>query len=155
MAKDSKTAGVIAPPPIIFLALLLAGVELDVLVPAPFLNDVVQAVLGSALIAMALGLVGWCIWLFRRAETPVEPYKPTRHLVESGPYGWSRNPIYLALVVAFLGAAFAIDTLWLFALAPLLVAALHWGVILREERYLDELFGEAYGAYCQKVRRWI
>jgi protein-S-isoprenylcysteine O-methyltransferase Ste14 len=155
MATDKKTAGIIAPPPIIFLALLLAGVELDVQLPAPFLNDVVQAVVGSALIITALSLVGWCVWLFRRAETPVEPYKPTLHLVESGPYGWSRNPIYLALVVAFVGAAFAIDTLWLFALIPGLVSALQWGVILREERYLNELFGDAYGAYCQKVRRWI
>ena len=155
MSKDGKTAGVIAPPPIIFLALLLAGVEMDVLVPAPFLNDVVQAVLGSALIASALGLAGWCIWLFRRAETPVEPYKPTLHLVEGGPYRFTRNPIYLALVVAFLGAAFAIDTLWLFGLLPVLVAALHWGVIRREERYLMGLFGEAYLAYCNKVRRWI
>jgi protein-S-isoprenylcysteine O-methyltransferase Ste14 len=155
MATDKKTAGVIAPPPIIVLALLLAGVELDVLVPLPFLDGTVQTILGVGLIVPAFGLIVWCAWLLRKSGTKVETWQPTLKLAESGPYGWTRNPIYLAMVVGFLGAAFAVDTLWLLALWPVLIATLHWGVILREERYLDGLFGEAYGAYCQKVRRWI
>jgi protein-S-isoprenylcysteine O-methyltransferase Ste14 len=155
MAESKKTAGVIAPPPIVVLALLLAGVELDVLFPAPFLNDVVQTILGVGLIVPALGLIGWCAWLFRKSGTNVETWQPTLKLVDSGPYGLTRNPIYLAMVVGFLGAACAVDTLWLMMLWPVLIATLHWGVIRREERYLADLFGEAYIAYCRKVRRWV
>ncbi len=155
MSKNEPTAGVIAPPPIIVLGLLLIGVELDVLMPAPFLPGLVQAVLGVALIVPALCLIGRCAWLFRRKGTNVETWQPTLELVETGPYCITRNPIYLAMAIGFLGAACAIDTLWLLALWPVLVAVLHWGVIRREERYLHGLFGENYQRYCRKVRRWI
>jgi protein-S-isoprenylcysteine O-methyltransferase Ste14 len=155
MTEKKATAGVIAPPPIIVLGLLLIGVELDVLMPAPFLPDAVQYVLGGALIVIALALIVWCAWLLRKAGTNVETWQPTLKLVEHGPYGLTRNPIYLAMAVGFLGAACVIDTLWLLALWPPLVAVLHWGVIRREERYLDGLFGEAYRTYCQRVRRWF
>ena len=155
MHSPNETAGVIAPPPIIVLALLLGGVELDALWPAPFLDETVQYVLGALLIAPAVALAIWAIVLFRRQKTQVEPWRPTTALVLTGPYLRTRNPMYLAMVTVFAGLGFAIDTLWLFALLPVLVAVLHYGVIRREERYLEGLFGDDYLTYCARVRRWL
>ena len=155
MTEEPKNAGAIAPPPIIVLVLLLAGVELDARVPAPFLGTVVQTVLGVMFIVPAVALAFWAIRLFRRSGTQVEPWKPSTALVIEGPYRYTRNPMYLAMTLLFAGLGFAIDTFWLFALLPLLVAALHFGVVRREERYLEGLFGVPYRDYCNTVRRWI
>ncbi|MBT5435076.1 MAG: isoprenylcysteine carboxylmethyltransferase family protein [Alphaproteobacteria bacterium] len=155
MTEEPRNAGVIAPPPIIVLVALLAGVELDALLPAPFLGPVVQTVLGVAFIVPGVALAFWAIRRFRKSGTEVEPWKPNTALVIEGPYRFTRNPMYLALALLFAGLGFAIDTLWLFALLPLLVATLHYGVIRREEHYLEGLFGEPYRDYCTKVRRWI
>jgi len=155
MAKQQDTPGVIAPPPLIVVGHLLVGFGLDALWPEPFLGAQAQWLLGCVLIAPPVVLALWCVWLFRRANTAVEPWHPSTALVTSGPYRFSRNPIYLAMVVAFAGLACAIDSLWLLALLPLLVLALDRGVIAREEPYLARRFGEVYAAYRRKVRRWI
>ena len=132
MARKGDTPGVIAPPPLIALGHLLVGLGLDALWPLPFLGVPVQWVLGIGFVAPAVALALWCVWLFRRADTAVEPWQPSTALVTSGPYRYSRNPIYLALVVAFAGLACAIDSLWLAALLPVLVLVLDRGVIGRE-----------------------
>jgi len=155
MSEKGKTAGVIAPPPIIVLALLLAGVELDRIWPASFLNAPAQIAAGVVLIVPAIALALWAIRLFRRKGTEVEPWKPSTALVIEGPYTKTRNPMYLAMVTLFAGLALAIDSLWLVALCPVLVLVLHYGVIRREERYLEGLFGDDYRAYCRRVRRWV
>jgi len=155
MPQDRDTPGVIAPPPAIALAHLLAGLGLDALWPAPFLPAAAQWALGAALILPGAALALWCVWLFRRSRTAVEPWRPSTALVTEGPYRWSRNPIYVGLVAVFLGTACAVDSLWLLALAPLLVLALDRGVIAREEPYLERRFGEGYRTYCDHVRRWL
>ena len=155
MTEPPDTPRVIAPPPLIALGHLLVGLGLDALWPLPFLNGPVQWVLGAVLMAPAVALALWCVWLFRRADTAVEPWQPSTALVTAGPYRLSRNPIYLALGVAFAGLACAIDSLWLVAMLPLLVLALDRGVIAREEPYLERRFGEPYRAYRKRVRRWL
>ncbi|MBC6441084.1 MAG: isoprenylcysteine carboxylmethyltransferase family protein [Rhodospirillales bacterium] len=155
MSEERKTASVIAPPPIIVLLLLLAGLELDRIWPAPFLDDTVQYVLGAVFIVPAIGLALWAVRCFGHKKTAVEPWHPSTALVTEGPYKHTRNPMYLAMVTLFLGLGFALDTLWLLAVWQVLVATLHWGVIRREERYLEGLFGEDYRAFCRQVRRWL
>lgn len=155
MSRQTDTPGVIAPPPLIALGHLLVGLGLDAFWPLPFLDAPAQWVLGVGFVAPAVALALWCIWLFRRADTAVEPWQPSTALVTAGPYRFSRNPIYLALVVAFAGLACAIDSLWLVALLPVLALVLDRGVIGREEPYLQGRFGEAYRGYCRRVRRWI
>ena len=155
MTEARDTPGVIAPPPLIVAVHLLVGLGLDALWPAPFLGSVVQWLLAVLLIAPAVVLALWCLLLFRRAGTAVEPWHPSTVLVTGGPYRFSRNPIYLAMVVAFAGLACAIDSLWLLALLPVLVLALDRGVIAREEPYLARRFGVAYRDYCDRVRRWL
>ncbi|MFC4351709.1 methyltransferase family protein [Fodinicurvata halophila] len=154
---DRETAGVIAPPPLIFVSILAAGLATDFLVyrmptGLPLLpRGLVSVVLTGLAILIVLAA-----WLhFRRAGTPVEPWRTSTALVTDGIYGWSRNPMYLAMVLFYLAIALAVNSLvTMLFLLPLLVL-LHYGVIRREERYLERKFGAAYRSYRQRVRRWI
>ncbi len=85
----------------------------------------------------------------------MEPWKPTTTIIRTGPYGWSRNPIYVAMTVASAGIAILANSLWMLALLVPTVAVVHYGVVLREERYLEARFGDAYREYRASVRRWI
>jgi protein-S-isoprenylcysteine O-methyltransferase Ste14 len=85
----------------------------------------------------------------------VSPYKPTSALVVDGPYRYSRNPIYLADALIYIGISVVIDTLWPILLLPIALAVLQQGVIAREERYLERKFGDQYRQYQASVRRWL
>ena len=90
-----------------------------------------------------------------KARTHFDPYKPTKRLLTQGVYSVSRNPMYLALNGLAIGIALAVNSVWMLAtLLPALVV-LRTGVIAREERYLDGLFGEEYRRYSSRVRRWL
>lgn len=155
--SDRDTAGVIAPPPLIFVSILAAGLAIDFLVyrMPTGLTPLPRGVSGVALTGLAI-LIVLAAWLrFRRAGTPVEPWRTSTTLVTDGIYGWTRNPMYLAMVLFYLAIALAVDSLvTILFLMPLLVL-LHYGVIRREERYLERKFGESYRIYKQRVRRWI
>lgn len=150
--------GVIAPPPLIFLGYLIAGIALEYLVvrtqgldmPGSLRWTVVALFLlaGGGLIAAALGR-------FKAAGTPAPPWQPTTAFVVQGVYRWTRNPMYLGMTLAYLGltvAANAPVALWLFI--PLIMT-IHYGVIAREERYLADKFGVPYANYAHNVPRWL
>jgi protein-S-isoprenylcysteine O-methyltransferase Ste14 len=149
------TPQVIAPPPLIFLAFVLVGYLLHWLWPLPFAIGVVYDILGVVLIVLPIAIAIWARNLFIRAGTNVEPYKPTTAIVDKGPFAYSRNPLYLCLFVLYLGIALLIGSLWLVLLAVPLFFIMLYGVILREERYLEAKFGETYLAYKRRVRRWL
>lgn len=151
----SDTAGVIAPPPLLAAGALLLGYLLDLARPVPMLPEPAQYVIGAVLIVPAVALGASGVLCFRRAGTHVEPYKPTTALVSDGPYRWSRNPLYVALLLAYAGTAIAVDSAWMLALILPLFLTLRYGVVAREERYLERKFGEAYLAYKAMVRRWL
>jgi protein-S-isoprenylcysteine O-methyltransferase Ste14 len=158
MTETRDTAGVIAPPPLIALAALLLGLALDWLMPAFLLTVLltldVRIVLGVLLAAVggALAIAGRNT--FVRNRTAVNPYRASSALVVSGIYDYVRNPMYvgLAFLLAGLGIGFASD--W--TLVMLVVAALviHFGVVKREERYLEAKFGDAYRQYRARVPRY-
>jgi hypothetical protein len=75
--------------------------------------------------------------------------------VTTGPFRWSRNPLYLANLIIYVGTTLVVDALWPFVLLVPLIALLEWGVIRREERYLSRKFGAPYDAYRARVRRWL
>ena len=148
-------AQVVGHPPLIYLAGILVGLGLDAIWPAPQLTAAVQYVLGGALFLAGLAIVLACAWTFRRAGTTVPTGTPTTALVIHGLYRHSRNPIYVALTLAYLGIAAAVDSPWFLAtLVPVLVI-MRYGVIAREERYLEAKFGQAYRDYKAQVRRWL
>jgi protein-S-isoprenylcysteine O-methyltransferase Ste14 len=156
---DSRdTAGVIAPPPVIALAVLLAGLALDRLSPIGVTGALfprsIRFTIGGALIVAAAWAVARALGRFRRAGTPPEPWKPTTALVVRGIYKRTRNPIYQAFGLFVLGVAFATTSDWIFLLAPIGALVMHVGVVRREERYLAAKFGDDYRAYREAVPRY-
>lgn len=156
MSGDApEHSGVIAPPPLIYAASLALGLLLESLAPSALLKTIYARGLGASLIVLGLALMGFGLLAMRRAATAVNPYTATTALVTDGPFRYSRNPLYLALTLVYLGIAFLAGTLWPFALLPAVFLIMHWGVIAREERYLESKFGERYRQYKARVRRWL
>ena len=156
MAIGGKdTPQVIAPPPLIFLAFILIGFLLYWLRPLPFAIGVAYDILGVILIVVPIAIAIWARNLFIQSGTNVEPYKPTTAIVDKGPFAYSRNPLYLCLFVLYFGISLLIGNLWLPILAVPMFLIMFYGVILREERYREAKFGEAYLAYKRRVRRWL
>lgn len=149
------TAGVIAPPPLIFLAALILGWLLDRVVPLPVLPAGLAPWLGGALALGAIAIGVSAVREMRRARTAIDPYRPTTALVLTGPFARSRNPIYVGLTTLALGLSLLANTLWCLLLLVPAVLAVRYGVIAREEAYLERRFGQAYRAYCDTTPRWI
>lgn len=154
-----RTAGVIAPPPLLFLGALALGLLVDSVVPAPLIpggsHVWFRALVGGVFIAAGAVLVLAAKKRFGRAGTPARPWKPSSALVTDGPFVFTRNPMYLAMTAIYFGLCVVIGSFWgLVMLVPLLVLV-DRAVIQREERYLTGLFGEPYTAYCKRVRRWL
>ena len=158
MTDGRKTAGVIAPPPLIFLGFLLAGWGLSRAMGGPDglgLEPQVRRIAAFVLIIGGLLLEGAAAGQFRRLGTPMEPWKPTTALSTNGLYRFSRNPIYVGFALMYLGFAVAMDSLVALAfLLPCLIVVDRF-VIQREERYLAAKFGAEYEAYRARVRRWL
>lgn len=142
-------------PPLIYLASMALGLVLHRVWPRPLVSDVTLATLGGALVVAALLLFGASVQRFRAAGTPVPARKPTTAIVRSGPYRFTRNPIYLAFSLLQLGIAAWVNSWWLVATLAAAVAIIHWVVVPREERYLEARFGSAYLDYKASVRRWL
>lgn len=141
-------------PPFVFLLAILAGVVLDRGWPISLPATPGRLVVGAACMVAAALLFTLTRRAMAKAGTPVPGNKPTVAIVHSGPFRYSRNPIYLAFVLLHLGFALAYNSAWL--LVTLVPAVLVIRVVIRrEERYLEERFGDAYLAYKATVRRWI
>jgi protein-S-isoprenylcysteine O-methyltransferase Ste14 len=151
--RDSP--GVLAPPPLIYLAGLGAGLLLDALLSSASLPAAVRWPVGALLVVGGFSLMATFVGAFRRAQTNVDPWKPTTAIVTDGPYRFTRNPGYLGMAVVFGGIAVLADAPWAFLLLPPTAAVIDRGVIAREERYLEGKFGEEYLAYKARARRWL
>jgi protein-S-isoprenylcysteine O-methyltransferase Ste14 len=110
---------------------------------------------GGAIFAIAFTLAIWAIVTIRKAGTRVETYKPTTTIVVNGPYRFTRNPIYLGMVLGQIGVAVAFDSLWILAALVLFYLVIRYGVIAREEAYLERKFDDVYLGYKSRVRRWL
>jgi protein-S-isoprenylcysteine O-methyltransferase Ste14 len=149
-----QTAGVIAPPPLLFLGPLLGGLLLDRLLPMPRLPRPVRLA-GLPLLAAGMSLAGWFLVTMRRGGTPVDPYEPSTALVVDGPFRHTRNPAYVGLTLFYAGVALLAGGRWPWLFLPGVIATIDRGVIQREERYLEERFGTEYREYRRQVRRWL
>jgi len=156
MSDTADTANVIIRPPIAWALGVLAALALQWLLPLRFMPAAVPARwVGGAVFATALALFAWAIVTITRAGSNVPTNMPTTAIVDTGPYRFSRNPIYLGMFFGFVGLAIAFDSLWLLvALVPFALVIRH-GVVPREEAYLERKFGHAYRRYCSHVRRWL
>ena len=148
-------AGVLAPAPVFFGIATAAGLLLEWLFPTSVLSFQYAAAIGVALVAASVALVLFAVLPLRRARTAFDARKATTSLVTSGSFRFSRNPTYLSLALLQVGLGFSFHSLWVIITAIAAVAVTHWGVVLREERYLDRKFGEEYRRYVASVRRWL
>ena len=142
-------------PPLVFLTSLVSGAVMHLAMPLPFLPATLAVALGVPLVALAIALFSYSVAQFRAAGTPVPARKPTTVIVRTGPYRFSRNPIYLAFSVFQLGIAIWANSVWLLATLVGAVALIHYVVIRREEQYLERKFGAQYLDYTASVRRWL
>ena len=160
MTERLDSAGVRFPPPLLFVAGFLAGLALDrwvydfPLAGASAIRPML-ATLGWFFAGTAFALVGWAFATFLRARTAIIPHRPASQLVRAGPYRYTRNPMYVSLVLLYTGLALVFDTAWPLVVLPFVVTALHVLVIAREEAYLARAFGGAYVEYTREVRRWL
>lgn len=157
MSADSKDhANVIMIPPLLFVPSLVLGWLLHQWRPIRILPELtVTTIAGWGLVIISIGLVIWAVREFRIATEPVNVYQPTNTIVPSGPYEFSRNPMYLAMAILYLGITVLVNSLWLLILLLPALWLVHYGVIIREEHYLQEKLGDEYARYKAKVRRWL
>ena len=149
------TPGVVAPPPFIYLGSMLAGGLIYWGWPLEIVPGWRPLWIGIALIALSFVITGLTFREFGRAKTSVSPYEPTEALITTGPFGHSRNPLYVGATVFQLGVAAALNSAWILGLVVPVLVVMNIGVIAREERYLERRFGDAYLEYKSRVRRWI
>jgi protein-S-isoprenylcysteine O-methyltransferase Ste14 len=150
--------GVRFPPPLLFVAGFAAAWIVDRRVLPLHLTQTGEGFLsdvGVVLVVVGLVLMGWGLITFKRARTAIIPYHSASSLVTTGPYRFTRNPMYTGLTIAYVGGALLVNSAWPLILLPEVLVVLLVTVIAREERYLGDAFGSEYAAYCARVRRWL
>jgi protein-S-isoprenylcysteine O-methyltransferase Ste14 len=145
------------PVPWVFVLTYLLGVVLEhvhhgTISPTAAL---ISTTAGAVLFAVGAVIAGWGLVLFGKAKTTTVPGKLSGKLVTWGPYRFSRNPMYVGLVLAYLGEAGLLKQIWPVVLLPFTVAYINWTVIPVEEAKLEEAFPDEYKQYRLQVRRWF
>lgn len=153
--SQHETAGVIAPPPLLFVGGLALGQLVHKAVPRGFVPQRWRVPLGVALVGGGGALAGWAFTTMRRAHTSPEPWRPTTAIVMHGPFRYTRNPIYVAFTLIYVGLAAWRNSLATLLLLPAVLTVLRRGVIEREEAYLERRFGDEYMQYKARARRWV
>ncbi len=154
---NTQPVRVIAPPPLIYLSFLAAGIALHFL--GTPLRIFPESWLGHAagwpVFELALLVAIWVVRTFSGAGEDIRIEKPTNALVSNGPFRFSRNPMYVALILVYLIISLILNTFWPLVFLPGALLLMYFGVIKREEAYLEGLFGQDYRQYRDRVRRWL
>jgi protein-S-isoprenylcysteine O-methyltransferase Ste14 len=154
----TETAHPLVRPPLLFPACLILGVVLDRVLPLPFSlpeTTLIRWTAGSGLIVVGVVIFAAGIRNFFRARTPVPGNRPVRELVTSGIHGLSRNPIYVGMFLIYAGIGVAALSPWALVIMLPIAIIMRYGVVAREEAYLERRFGDAYRYYKARVRRWL
>ena len=158
MAEPKDHPHVIAFPPLIFLGAQVLSWGLGIVMPWQWLPPAFSTLalafgVTDCLLAAFIALSA--VAAFKRAGTHVEPHKPALVLVEDGPYRFTRNPMYVGLLLMHVGFSFIFSLDWGLIVLPLFWFVLHKGVVLREEAYLLNKFGQPYADFLTRTRRWL
>jgi protein-S-isoprenylcysteine O-methyltransferase Ste14 len=153
--STSDTAHVLILPPLLYGASFVIGLLLHWGFPVHILPTTLARGIGVVCVLVSFPLALMTLRVLSRAHTPVDPRKPTTALVTEGPFRTSRNPIYGALTLLYVGVALLINALWILLLVVPVLVVIRYGVIAREEAYLARKFGDAYRQYTAQVRRWL
>jgi len=150
-------AGVHFPPPFVYVIGILVAWLLGRWIAWPITTGAsgTRKLAAAILVLVFLALFVGALSAFRRARTTLIPNKPATAFVTRGPYGFTRNPMYLSLVALYVAVALWLNSWWAFVLLPVVVFVIDRAVIAREERYLGAAFPTEYSAYRSRVRRWL
>jgi protein-S-isoprenylcysteine O-methyltransferase Ste14 len=155
MQEDKTGASVKFPPPLAFFLTILVAYGIHQIWPLEVGSYTAVFYVGVVFAAVGLAIALSAVIGLRKARTSVEPWKPTSSILQSGIYGYSRNPIYAAFSIVTIGIGCILNSLWI--ILSLLPGSLvvYLIAIKKEEQYLAAKFGDEYLAYKSKVRRWI
>lgn len=157
METKKDHPGVYFPPPFLYVAVFLFSVLLEKMINInrSFFESTFASIASLLFIIAGFAFMLPALIKFFQTKNTLIPNKPATSLETSGIYSFSRNPMYLGLLLIYIGMAFFIGNWWTFILVPMLVILINKLIIIKEERYLERSFGPAYVDYRKKVRRWI
>jgi protein-S-isoprenylcysteine O-methyltransferase Ste14 len=155
MGERADSPGVRVPPPLLYAVAIVGGLLLNRRWPLPIGAGTFGRVFGALLIAAWAALTAISFQSFWRMHTSIVPIRPATVLVSSGPYRFTRNPMYVGLAFLTMAAGLLVDSWWPALLLVPTLTLVRQFVILPEERYLRRRFGDEYGAYTRHVRRWL
>jgi protein-S-isoprenylcysteine O-methyltransferase Ste14 len=142
-------------PPMIYLGAAIVGVLAQRLIPLPWFGGELVKVLGAALAVAAIALDLATFAAFRKHKTTILPHRGATTLITTGPFAWSRNPIYLSNTALVFGAGLFFGNLWLVVMTFVAAVITQKLAIEREEKHLSAKFGAAWEGYAARVRRWV
>jgi protein-S-isoprenylcysteine O-methyltransferase Ste14 len=146
------------PPPWVFILAYLAGGTvqrfLPIVIPSPDLAWIIR-VAGFVFVAVGIAIAFSAVGIFRKAKTTIVPHETPSTLVISGPYRFTRNPMYVGLTLVYLGVAGTRNEIWPVIVLPLVLAYINFLVIPVEEKNLRGVFGDEYQNYGERVGRWL
>jgi protein-S-isoprenylcysteine O-methyltransferase Ste14 len=153
---ETDRANAIVRPPIALALSFFVGLGIDWLYPVPFVPPTVpRGWIGGAVFVAGFALLIWAIATIRAAGSQVETTKPTTAIVTDGPYRFTRNPIYIGMFFGLVGLAIGFNSLWVLVMLLPFYLTIRYGVVAREEAYLERKFGSDYLGYKSRVRRWL
>jgi protein-S-isoprenylcysteine O-methyltransferase Ste14 len=155
MTARSDNPGVRFPPPLWYALAVLLGVILDRRWPLPIAAGPLTTITATVFLVGWMAIAFPSIGRFRRSKTSILPIRPAEALVLSGPYHYTRNPMYVSLALLTIACGLFLATWWVLVLLVPTLAIVQQLVILPEERYLRRRFGTDYEAYTRRVRRWL
>ena len=153
--STAVSAGARLHPPALFMGFLMAGFLLQRLFPFKILPGGIARSAGLTLAVSGFALMMRAVRTMRAAGTPVEPYRPSTTLVTTGPYQYTRNPIYIGMTLLYAGLSTLVNAVWPLLLLPSALFLVTKGMVEKEEQYLEQRFGDRYRQYKEHVRRWL
>jgi protein-S-isoprenylcysteine O-methyltransferase Ste14 len=146
---------IVALPPVLFAGCAVIGTIVHLFFPVRVLWYPISLLIGMLLALASMALAVWAQREMKAAGTNVRPDRPSLTVVKAGPYRFTRNPMYVSLCLLQLAIGFFLNGWVPVLFAIVLAVVLHFGVILREESYLERKFGEQYLSFKRRVRRWV
>ena len=155
VTESQDHASRIFPPAFVYVGGLAVGLLLHLLYPVQVLPTPFTIGIGLLLIAASGPIAIYVLRAYPRAKTTFLFSKPSSALITNGLYRFSRNPGYVSLTLLYVAIGFLVNSLWVLLMVVPAVTVVHFGIIKREERYLDSKFGDEYREYKTAVRRWV
>jgi protein-S-isoprenylcysteine O-methyltransferase Ste14 len=155
--NTTDSPGIYFPPPLIYAVIFLAAVFIQKKIPIDdhFFKSRMTIVIGILFILLAVYFGTRSMHQFIQSKNTIIPNKPAASLQTTGVYHSTRNPMYLALMMLYLGLSCLIGNWWNIILLPLLLLIIQEYIIKKEEKYLVRKFGQEYIDYRHRVRRWL